>query len=105
MKQFLLGLCLATSLLLPGCGTETVAPNPKGLPSTESKEGLKKLLVMVADSGTAGSMMGQLKPGIEKVKAIDAKLGADLETDYEALTKTTDAATIKEIATRMAGKL
>ena len=105
MKKLIFALCVATSMFSYGCGGGMVSPDKAGLPTTESKAGLKKLLEMVATSGTTGSMMGGLKPGIEKVKAADAALGTQLEQDLSELEKATDPAAVKEIATRMAGKL
>ena len=101
--MIVLGFCLV------GCGQSAPAPNTKD-PAAEktvgAKEDLKKVLQSIAESGSGGSGLMGIKESIDKaVRPSDAKLADDLTKDFGELSGTQDAAKIKEVATRMAGKL
>lgn len=100
---------IVLSFSLVGCGQSMPAPstkNPVDEKIVGAKEDLKKMLQSIADSGVGGSAMMGVKESIDKaVRPSDAKLADDLTKDFGELSKTQNAAKIKEIATRMAGKL
>ena len=82
------------------CSTKSRAPN------RYTKEELKKMLQDLAQSGAGGSALMGVKESIDKaVRPTDAKLADDLTKDFTDLSGVQDPAKIKEIATRMAGKL
>ena len=97
------------SFCVVGCGPDAPPPNTKN-PIEEktvaAKEDLKKMLQSIAESGSGGSGLMGVKESIDKsVRPSDAKLADDLMKDYDQLSSTQDSGKIKEIATRMAGKL
>ena len=103
------GVIILVGFFLTGCGDSSPPPN-KTNPTEEktvgAKEDLKKMLQSIADSGFGGSALMGVKESIDKaVRPSDAKLADDLTKDFAELTGTQDAAKIKEVANRMAGKL
>ncbi len=107
--RFLNATMIVLGMFLIGCGSSLPPPstkNPVDEKTVGAKEDLKKMLQSIADSGAGGSAMMGVKESIDKaVRPSDAKLADDLTKDFDALSSTRDAAKIKEIATRMAGKL
>ena len=96
-------------LLLSGCGQSEPPVNTKS-PVDEktvgAKDDLKKMLQSIAESGAGGSALMGVKESIDKaVRPSDAKLADDLMKDFTEISGVQDPAKIKEIATRMAGKL
>ena len=95
--------------LLSGCGQSEPPVNTKNPVEDKTvgaKEELKKMLQDLAQSGAGGSALMGVKESIDKaVRPTDAKLADDLTKDFTDLSGVQDPAKIKEIATRMAGKL
>ena len=95
--------------LLSGCGQSEPPVNTKNPVEDKTvgaKEDLKKMLQDLAQSGAGGSALMGVKESIDKaVRQTDAKLADDLTKDFTDLSGVQDPAKIKEIATRMAGKL
>lgn len=100
---------IVLGFFLAGCGQSDPAPNTKNLAEEKTvgaKDDLKKMLQSIAESGSGGSGLMGVKESIDKaVRPSDAKLADDLTKDFGELSSTQDAAKIKEVATRMAGKL
>lgn len=100
---------IVLGLFMIGCGSSAPMPNTKNPVEDKivgAKEDLKKVLQSIAESGSGGSGLMGVKESIDKaVRPSDAKLADDLTKDFGELSTTQDAAKIKEIATRMAGKL
>ena len=107
--KFLNTAMIVLGFLLAGCGQSDPAPNMKNPVEDKTvgaKEDLKKLLQSIAESGSGGSGLMGVKESIDKaVRPSDTKLADDLTKDFGELSSTQDAAKIKEVATRMAGKL
>lgn len=101
----LLGLTVFTA----GCGGSTPPPSttsPVEEKIVGAKEDVKKMLQGIAESGSGGSGLMGVKESIEKaIRPSDAKLADDLMKDFDQLSQTQDPQKVKEIATRMAGKL
>ena len=95
--------------LLSGCGQSEPPVNTKNPVEDKTvgaKEDLKKMLQDLAQSGAGGSALMGVKESIDKaVRPSDVKLADDLTKDFADLSGVQDPAKIKEIATRMAGKL
>ncbi len=93
-------LCL-TLCVVAGCSGSSPAPVSTA-PTSVSTQALKDLLNSVAQSGTAGSGLLQVRIGVE------ASGKEELKKDLEELTKADGAGQteqVKQIATKMAGSL
>lgn len=110
-KSFLLALMLA-GLTAVGCGgssestTETSAADlAKGQTSASTAE-LKVKLQEIASSGAGGSSTMGIKETVDQVvRPTNAKLADELSKDLEMLSRSSDTAEIKALATKMASKL
>lgn len=109
MKSVVFLLCCVTSLTFLGCG-DGGPPPPAGLVAKAEVLSkfpeLKKSLEAIASSGQKGTGFESLKQQIDQsVRSSNATLADDLIKDYDALSKSSGAAEIKQIATKMVAKI
>lgn len=112
MKSWLATSLVVFCIFTSGCGGGASQPPAKSTEdqlkekTSASTADLKKRLEDVAASGSGGSGLLGIKESIEQtVRPTNAALATELLTDYGLLSQTSDPATIKTIATQMAGKI
>ena len=98
---------LFLALAFSGCGSEAARPSIPVEEANKSsgREDLKKRLLEIAKTGTAGSATAGMGAGIESIRAQDAKLADTLAADLKKLETMSNPAEIKKFAEAMAAKL